>query len=316
MQLSIIIPHYNSPKSLDKLLGTIPVKDNIEIIVIDDKSDKNIDVYKYLLVKYENVKFIYNDTEYKGAGVCRNIGIKNSIGKYILFADADDFFVDNFYDYVEKYFELDNDIVYFIPDSVDMETGEQTDRHLHYKNIALSYKNNKDIKSELILKYKIIVPWSKLIKRELIIKNNIEFDKTIVSNDVMFSVKASYFCNKIDVSDDIIYCVTKSKGSLTRVLTEKNFDIRLSVFIDYHNFLKNNLSEKEFNLLDIKGIVYIYKVMTYNLGFKKVMEVYKKLKENNIKILSLKLLNPIFIINKLNFHIKSCLDDKKYNVRE
>jgi len=38
--LSIIIPHYNIFELLRRLLDSIPKKDNIEIIVIDDKSDK------------------------------------------------------------------------------------------------------------------------------------------------------------------------------------------------------------------------------------------------------------------------------------
>ena len=39
MSLSIIIPHYNGSDLLEKLLSSIPQKREIQIIVIDDKSE-------------------------------------------------------------------------------------------------------------------------------------------------------------------------------------------------------------------------------------------------------------------------------------
>ena len=35
---SIIIPHYNSPDLLLRLLKTIPVREDLEVIVVDDNS--------------------------------------------------------------------------------------------------------------------------------------------------------------------------------------------------------------------------------------------------------------------------------------
>ena len=68
--LSIIIPNYNSEKSLEKLLASIPRNKNIEIIVIDDNSNKNLDKLNSLINQYKhhNFKFLKNNSGKKGAG--------------------------------------------------------------------------------------------------------------------------------------------------------------------------------------------------------------------------------------------------------
>jgi glycosyltransferase involved in cell wall biosynthesis len=42
---SFIIPHHNSPKLLERCLNSIPQRDDIEIIVVDDNSDKEKKAY-------------------------------------------------------------------------------------------------------------------------------------------------------------------------------------------------------------------------------------------------------------------------------
>lgn len=88
MKYSIIIPHFNDFKSLERLLNSIPSRDDIEIIVIDDKST---DEYDLDSIKSKCI-FLNNETPIKSAGTCRNIGLKIAKGKWLLFADSDDVF--------------------------------------------------------------------------------------------------------------------------------------------------------------------------------------------------------------------------------
>src|SRR5699024_3371812 len=113
--LSIIIPHYNSTSSLKKLINTIPDVNEIQVIIIDDHSDAE---HKNELIKFEkhfnrsNVEFYNNDPNKKGAGACRNIGLLHARGKWLLFADADDYFLEGFFDTVKKYFNSKCDVVF------------------------------------------------------------------------------------------------------------------------------------------------------------------------------------------------------------
>lgn len=317
IKLTIIIPHYNSVKSLYKLLDSIPKKEEIQVIVIDDKSDNELEEYINMKskIQYSHITFIENNTNKKGAGVCRNIGLYRALGEWILFADSDDYFTEEFYEKVKKYLSTDNDVIYFIPTSIEQDTGNISDRHLIYEERVNNYLDKKDLKSELYLKYHFVVPWSKLIRRNLITKNNITFDETIVSNDIMFSTKVSYYMNKFDVSRDVIYCATRNRGSLTTKISQYTYNIRLDVFIDYCRFVKSKLNQEEYYELDLCGIVYIINSIKYKLGLKTILKTLKKLRKNNINILGRKHINLRYISKKIIVNYKDYKKNKRYLVK-
>ncbi|MGJ9458088.1 glycosyltransferase family 2 protein [Oceanobacillus sp. CF4.6] len=312
--LSIIIPHYNSVKTLEKLLNSIPSLDNIEIIVIDDKSTIDSKIYNQLTVsqEYKHVSFLYNDTNKKGAGVCRNIGLKHMTGKWVLFADSDDFFVEGFYQTIEKYFDSDNDVVFFSPTSMEVDSKIKSNRHIDYEKKILDYIKSKDRISELKLRYEFPVPWSKLIRVSLIKENKIQFDEVIASNDIMFSAKIGYYSKKIDATDEVIYCVTKGKGSLTNNTSETVFDTRLKVRINYCDFVKSKLSAEDQKVINLSGRAMLLFSITYKLGIKKVVTTYIKLKMNRIEVLNSKYFNLIFLFKKVKHQYKVVKSNKKY----
>ena len=317
IELSIIIPHYNSIEYLKRLIKSIPNNNKIEIIVIDDNSNKDLEELNKIKKdeQYNNVKFMKNNTSIKGAGTCRNIGISQARGKWLLFADADDFFIEGFYEVVEKFFNTKNDIVYFCPTSIENETGEISDRHIRYENLIKDYIENPSEASEVRLKYRFVVPWSKLIRTSLVTDNKIRFDEVIASNDIMFSTKVGSHIDQFQVSSDTIYCVTKGKGSLTNKISEEVFDTRVDVLINYCNYLKNNLTKSQVKYINQTGMYYVVSTLRYKFGLKKTFEVIKKLRRNKVNLIRLSLLNPINLINDLFTTIKKHKTDKKYYVK-
>lgn len=315
--LSIVIPHYNSINTLRKLLDSIPVRDDIEIIVVDDKSNKNITEFNQLVEseKYNHVKFLKNNTNKKGAGVCRNIGLRYVTKEWILFADADDFFMDGFVDKIKDYVDTDFDIVYFTPTSIDLITNEKSDRHVVFEKLINDYLQKKDRKSELKLRYEFPVPWSKLIKVQLIKENDIQFDEVIASNDIMFSAKIGYHAKKITASENVIYCVTKNKGSLTNTISEEVFDTRLQVRINYCKYLKNKLNKDDQQHINLSGRAMLLYSITFKLGIKKVISTYMILKKNNIEIFNKKYVNPFLLIRKIMQLYTSYNKNKKFYVK-
>ena len=95
--LSIICPTYNSMETIndliDSMLNQKSIKNNLEIIFIDDGStDKTVKLLEKGILKLQNNKYkasLYK-SEHKGPGAARNLGIKNSQFDYIAFIDSDD----------------------------------------------------------------------------------------------------------------------------------------------------------------------------------------------------------------------------------
>ncbi len=246
--LSIIIPHYNTPDLLEKLLWTIPNRDNIQIIVVDDHSDQKT---RLRLKKMEalfsdrNVSFLNNDTSEHNAGAARNIGLKYAEGKWLLFADADDSFPGAFYHKVQKSLNTDCDIVFFSPVSIQLETGKRDIRHERYADLVRNYLRKPCQYTETALRYGWCAPWSKLIRTSMIRSHNIQFSSVRYCNDVMFSAQTGFCAGKITASSETIYCVSYRPGSLTTHLDEGAFDIRVQEMVREFQFLRDRLSEKE-----------------------------------------------------------------------
>lgn len=92
--VSIIIPTYNRAHLIEETLNSVlkQTYDNYECIIVDDGSEDNTEeILKLFISKFEKFKFfIRPNDKAKGVSTCRNIGIENSNGDYLLFLDSDD----------------------------------------------------------------------------------------------------------------------------------------------------------------------------------------------------------------------------------
>jgi len=265
-KLSIIIPHYNSYDLLQKLIDTIPSKEEIQLILVDDNSTENVEEIKKFAESHQ-IEFYKNDVREHSAGRCRNIGLKHAVGEWILFADADDYFVDGWWEIVNLYLETDYDIVYFAPTSYNIIENKKSKRHLKYKILVSHFAEEPTQENNVRLRFLYESPWSKLISKEMIRKNEIVFDETIVSNDVMFSMICGYHANKICATKDIIYCITESKGTLTTSPSYENMMVRLAVFSKRYRYVKKVVTMEEWWQINLRGGYFIN--MAKNQGFSK-----------------------------------------------
>lgn len=91
--VSIIIPVYNTEKYLRTCLNSVVRQNyqNIEIIIVEDKSPDNANFILYEYEKnFKNIKVIHNPTNL-GIATTRNIGLEQANGDFILFVDSDDY---------------------------------------------------------------------------------------------------------------------------------------------------------------------------------------------------------------------------------
>lgn len=315
--LSIIIPHYNRPHYLRKLLLSVPDLEEIQVIVVDDKSTEKLKEYECLKTEFcgKNIEFYDND-EVKSAGTCRNIGLRHAVGDWLLFADSDDFFMDGLYEAVSRYFDSEYDIVFYPPTSIEAETGEPSDRHIGTAKKVLDYCENPDWKNTLELRYKYQSPCSKLIRREMVEEHNIRFEEILVSNDVMFSMKCGYAAKKIVADRQIIYCITMNRGSLTNQMSEEIFDVRTGVFFRRFTFLKEHLSKEEMDYIGIDGRIKVFQALQNGYGLKKVHLLMKEYRKYGVRFWNWDLIPKAFHYMKVIFEqILIRKRDKKYIVK-
>ena len=95
IKVSVIIPTYNRGNLIYKSIKSVlnQTYKNLEIIVVDDGSTDNTkeEIEKIVDEKIRYIKLLKNS----GASNARNIGIKESTGKYLTFVDSDDILYPN-----------------------------------------------------------------------------------------------------------------------------------------------------------------------------------------------------------------------------
>lgn len=246
---TIIIPHHNIPYLLKRCLSSIPHREDVQVIVVDDKSNANcLSVLQALEKEFDWTTFIYTK-EGKGAGYVRNIGLNHAKGDYILFADADDFFnycIDSVFD---DYKNKDADIVFFNANSLDTDTYMPTYRCSHLNEMIETYKKHPD-KAIFELKYAFGEPWCKMVKRKLIEGHGICFSETIIHNDTRYSYLVGFYSKNIYVDNRAIYCVTDRIGSVSKRISLDRLFTRTAVFAEANQFFK----EHHINRFDERGL--------------------------------------------------------------
>ena len=91
-QVSIIIPNKNKEAYLRETLDSVIAQtyQHWEAIIVDDAStDNSKEIIRSYTDKDDRIQLIVNDIS-AGGSACRNIGIKNSKGRFIIFFDSDD----------------------------------------------------------------------------------------------------------------------------------------------------------------------------------------------------------------------------------
>ena len=241
---SIIIPHYNIPDLLIRCLKSIPIKEDVQVIVVDDNSpDADTYLERYSELSRPYLEFI-RTTKSGGAGYARNVGLEHARGRWLLFADADDFFVGNMYDIINTHVESDADVIYFRKQAVySDDINRKSTRSGYLDRIMDIYLKTGD---ELPVRTRHHVPWGKMIKKSLIEKHHVRFEEIKYSNDILFSVHVGCLAKKIEAIDTVLYVVTSREGSLHSGSCTKTDElkIRAGAAFRYDSFLfQHNMSQ-------------------------------------------------------------------------
>lgn len=282
--ITIIIPHRNIPLLLNRCIESIPLTSNMEIIIIDDNSNKEkVDFNIFPGCNRTDTVVIYTK-EGKGAGYARNVGLEHATGKWILFADADDFFLPNAFHIISDYLNTEYDIVFFntiarMSDNLGI-VSHRMDNYI--KNI-----NERDYNFS---RYNSNTSVLKLFRHQFITDNDLRFEEIPLSNDMYFSCMAGIKAKQIKIDERNLMCITERSDSLIfHNHSKEERIIRFEAYIRC-NVLLASIGKKRYrqeglkfylgnckSFSDTLDIKYLFKFFRYT-GFKSIVYVYWALK--------------------------------------
>ena len=144
-KVSIIIPVWNQEELVIRALDSIPRRDDIEVVVVDDAStDKTLpNVLAYVDAHPDMVIRVYHNAENKGLGYTKNVCYDNAKGEYIHELDSDDYLYTGAYSRAIDQIRGE-DIVYF---NLVMNNGfairlNEGNKHGYCAGIARFYKRS------------------------------------------------------------------------------------------------------------------------------------------------------------------------------
>lgn len=263
---SVIVPTWRGAvHSLPSLINSIPNKDGIEIIVVDNSKEPLLREE----IKSNREFVLLHSAPERHAGGSRNDGMTIAKGEWLLFADADDCYTSNAFDVFSKYKDSDADVIYFCADGVYPETGERSGHADLYSQLVQDYI--EDSQNEWNLRLFFHVPWAKMVKHSFVEKNHIRFDEVVANNDDYFSLISGYYAKKIAAVDEIVYIYAVSHGSL---MHRRSFEVMRT---RYEVILRCNKFKKQNGLAKYQGSVMYFLAESRHYGFKAMLEFFAML---------------------------------------
>ena len=249
-KISIIIPVFNVEdtiqRAFDSILNQSIGFENLEVIFIDDKStDNSAKIIENYSNKYTNVKAILLTENSGFAGRPRNVGIENATSDYLMFLDPDDMFLENacellYKNITEKDLDLvsgnynvnrDNKIVRNNWNIVKLEDGESSE----VQNIEENFN------------FLLTTPsvWSKIFKKEFILKENIEFLVGVPAQDLVFVSETLLKAEGIEfINTPVVEYIPRQSGDEKSVTSKKSKSVLAGFIKSYTQLMK---IAKEYN---------------------------------------------------------------------
>ena len=254
--ISVIIPMYNTEKYIGNCLNSILAQTfkNFEVIVVDDCStDNSPAIVESYIPKFDwRLKLSHMKKNSGNAALPRNKGLVISQGEYIYFMDADDWIADVLYG--ENHFETDEDgknarlVSRQLGKLVDQPTFETDDLKERVRILL-----QKDIFGP---------PWNELVRRDVLVENEIVFPEVRPGDDHIWIVNLFFTAKKFLRVPTVSYFWRQTDISLTRVqkTPQKYTTLWLTAAIMGLKYLDEILSRIKFFEEDFQ---YRYAVLNY-----------------------------------------------------
>ncbi len=289
MDVSVIIPVYNTEKYLSACIDSILRQEHVtlEIILVDDGStDSSALICDKYAKKHSNIKAIHIANS--GPATAKNEGLKHAQGNYIALTDSDDKMLPLMLSKMTAAgYKHHADIICCNYMQID-ENGNQSFLQYSYKEYVL---NHEEGFIHFFSKDKIYSQcWTKLYRRQMLADNHIANEPGLrTDEDFIFNIKAFSYAKTTAIVDEPLYEYTYREGSLAHNYFKKNIRQYIDNRIQRVKVTQEAV-EQESNFVKEWSIVHI--IMYYNeligkvalfpnyYADKRVKEIFKYIKNN------------------------------------
>lgn len=316
IKISVVMPVYNKEMYLDKTLQCILNQSykNFEVIIVNDGSTDNTKKICDEYAKKDSRISVYH-IENGGVSNARNTGLKYITGEYIQFIDADDCINDGIFEkYVSILDDESYDILFSTYNKVDCLGNILTKVDVGYYGKYMKGQVLSDfVKKQVDTGYYGCVS-NKLIKKDIISKNKLQFNKKIsLAEDFDFFLDVYRYSNNYYFIDF---------NSFNYLQNTENSSMLLYDNLDYYIQLLINIKMKEFivdsgyyygdnkKILEQRILDYVY----YDVFYSKLNKDIIKQKVTNLYN-DHKVMKELVIKNFLSFKniIVLFITKNKYN---
>lgn len=198
-KVSVIIANFNNESYLNNMMDSLVQQtiglEQLQIMFIDDKStDDSLEIIRPYVEHYQGIEVYALDQNTGGAHGPRNVGILNARGDYLVFLDADDWYDLDALRYLSQLLDASGDD-FAVSGLVQSRNGEISLKSKPYFYDG-DFKNRsiQDLPSEF---YGWLGPQAIMLRRSLVIDNNLHFVNQRVADDVTFFYEALRFAKTI-----------------------------------------------------------------------------------------------------------------------
>lgn len=222
-KISIIIAAYNIEDYIERCMSSVvnQTYSNLDIVVVNDGStDNTLNIINSFSENDVRINVINQSN--KGLLASRKIGFNHSQGDYILFIDGDDWLEE---DAIEIMYNA------MVNDNCDIIQCKYYKRYDNGKTVKFIEKNRGIIDPDRLIEGVLLCDinhnvWTKLIRKDYIIENNIYFmDNITFGEDLAFTFELFKSRPKVKIIDDALYNYYQRSDSLTNSFSPKVLEI-------------------------------------------------------------------------------------------
>ena len=238
--ISIIIPIYNAEIYLSRCIESIQKQSlqDFELILVDDgSSDDSGKICDYYALKDPRIRVIHKNNQ--GVSAARNDGLLYARGKYVMFADSDDY-VD--IDWCNSLYES----ICAYPDAMVLSNYCEVDSEGYIMERVAEGLFDKEINLGLNY-YRLFLmgisgsPCNKIYDLNLIRNNNIYFNNNLyIGEDVDFNVQYIKQCSFFVYIHKNLYYYYTNANSATKKYNKYKLSLHLKPFAVRLPLIENN----------------------------------------------------------------------------